>query len=1136
MAFHIPFRLRRLEVAADPLVDDSELLQKFAGGDARAFESLVQRHGQTVLGVCWRLLGDSHAAEDAFQATFLQLARYAHRLDASGTLSGWLYTSARRIALRARRMNFSPLPPDLEASNRHPLDVLSARELLAAIEDEIARLSEPYRIPLVLCYLDGLSKRAAAARLGLPAGVFRGRLDRGREKLRIALMRRGLAPAALLGLLTPTASADLVNRTLGVCIRGQQPSSPAVTLLAAGRLLSLRKTVIGAVLLVLTGGLCLVAAVEPDGMPGQPQPAVASRQTDREQPSDPLNDPLPPHAIARMGSLRWRYNNFWYQYIISPTGNAVAIPSGSTLPVMSLKDGRMLCEISMEKGSTFRTRFTQDGSRLMVVGDRGIVQFFDTTTGKPDGETRPVVDKDVARVLESGQRESTSHKFTKDGQWLFTTHPKEDGRLLILTEIAPKPGAIPREIRLELPEGFGKSVTIDDYACTSSLGIGVGRDLGNGGHKAFRWDLSSGKLTSATRIKVQAFGLLSPDGKHFVTCQGGLHVWDTENGNEVVKLDEPVVRGFDPQFSPDGKRVVGIVNDQEDKTKSIFVVVEVDSGKVVGRLKLPNQYTFPFLLPDNRTLLATDKLMVTTWDIETGCRLNPTVGHESSICYLAFSPDGTTLYTASHSSTESITAWDASTGKKHRDLATPGGYARFALAPSGVVSIVNGGESLIWADEKTGKERRRIALDPIAVLMGGRIWGGGIRLSSCHDPKTGRQAIFGIVPSTGYEKIFAAFWDASSGELLTQREFDGHPRDMDVRVSPDGRLLARELNEIPPGEITTDKANLQAIVFENSLTGERLQRINQPDYLQANSICFTPDGHSLFTWTTTILERRGDSTPAGITTIRMWEVWSGKQRQTFALPAVTDSGLYEPEAIAVSKDGRWLAAARPDKTIYMWEIATGKEVAKRSGYRARVGCLAFRPDGKAVASGHRDGTAVVWDLSGLTPTKPAAIDRETAWKDLASHDAAKAYRASLALSADSECVAFFRQWLKPIQPAPAGEVNRLIDELNSEDFQIREKATTALTQFGDRAYSQLRDALRKEQSLEQRSRVEGILKKGNRLTESDPERLRSLRCIEVLERVGSSDARTLLSELAKGTTGAPLTRESANALLHFSHP
>jgi WD40 repeat protein len=891
-----------------------------------------------------------------------------------------------------------------------------------------------------------------------------------------------------------------------------------------------RKMVIAAVLFGIASGLNPVSAIGPDDTPIQSLPSTALQPANQKPKCDLQGDPLPPDAIARMGSLRWRYDSFYYELIFpSPTGNAVAIYLGPKLGVISLKDGQLLCEISSEKGNSIRSRFTPDGSRLMVPCARGVVQFFDATTGKLSGETKPVVEKDIWKEVGGVKRVLTSHKFTEDGGWLFTNHPEADGPSLILSEIDPKPGAIPRQLKLELPDGFGKSVTVDHFTCTSGTGIGVGFDLGKGEYGVFRWDLSNGKLTSATRIKAHGYGVLSSEGKRFVTLHDCLRVWDTESGNEVAKLEEPIWRRYAPRFSADGKRVVAIVTDPADTTKTLFVVLEVDTGKVIGLLSLPNEFTFPFLLPDNRTLVATDELMVAAWDITTGRRVNPTVGHESTICHLDFSNDGVTLYTASHKSSEMIIAWDAGAGKKLRELAAPG--SRFVLAPSGVVTSAISDGTLICADSKTGKELRRIEPKPLVEAIESRIW--SVDLSPCSFPRTGRPAAFGIL-STPNSGTLVAFWDAVSGELLDKRKLN-RPRGGPVAISPDGRLLAWELKEMEPGIITPDKANLQSVVFEDALTGERVLRLNQPDYLESHTT-FMPDGHSFISWTSTIPARLEDYTPSGKVTIRLWEVWSGKQRQSIALPVVSKYGLYEPEAMAISADGRWLAGARPDKTIFVWEIATGKEVAKRSGYRTRVGALAFRPDGKALASGHADGTVVVWDLSGLTPTKAPEIDRESAWKDLASSDAAKAYQAILSLSADSGSVVLFRERLKPTPPAPAGEVNRLVDELDNQDFQIREKATTALAKLADAAYTELRAALRKELSPEQRSRIDGILARSNRLSESDPDRLRALRCIEVLERIASADARTVLTELARGTPGARLTKEAANALLHLPRP
>jgi hypothetical protein len=326
----------------------------------------------------------------------------------------------------------------------------------------------------------------------------------------------------------------------------------------------------------------------------------------------------------------------------------------------------------------------------------------------------------------------------------------------------------------------------------------------------------------------------------------------------------------------------------------------------------------------------------------------------------------------------------------------------------------------------------------------------------------------------------------------------------------------------------------QSVILEDTLTGRGLLDLKQPDYVQSGSVVFTPDGQTLVTWTTTYPPDKPEGTPAGTTTIRLWELRSGKQRLAITLPLIGQWWRYEPQAIAISADGRLLTGARDagaqaEKTISVWDLTTGTEVAKRSGYGTVVGCLAFRPDGRALASGHADGTALVWDLSGLPPAKSAVADREAAWKDLATDDAEKAYRAILALAADPGCAGFLRDRVRPTATPPDGEVQKLVNDLGSPDFATREKASGVLKKWGDMVEPDLQAALRGDLSPEQQRRVE-VLLAALKLTEPDPDRLRALRSVEVLEHAGSAEARGILGELAKGASGARLTREAGSAL------
>jgi RNA polymerase sigma factor (sigma-70 family) len=181
-------------------VPDWEHLQAFAErGDAAAFEILMRRHGPTVLRVCRRVLGDDHAAEDAFQATFLVFLRKATSIQKRECLTGWFYRVAFRIAVRARKQTRSVCLGEAPAKCVHgadPLIEVNTSELCAIIDGEIDQLPERYRIPILLCCLKGLTRDEAAQQLGWPLRTLQRRLEQGRALLRSRLSRRGLTLSA----------------------------------------------------------------------------------------------------------------------------------------------------------------------------------------------------------------------------------------------------------------------------------------------------------------------------------------------------------------------------------------------------------------------------------------------------------------------------------------------------------------------------------------------------------------------------------------------------------------------------------------------------------------------------------------------------------------------------------------------------------------------------------------------------------------------------------------------------------------------------------------------------------------------------------------------------------------------------
>lgn len=193
---------------------DVELLARFARTrDEGAFELLVWRHAGMVLRVCQAVLLDHHSAEDVTQATFLALAKQAQSVGRRGTVAGWLYRVARRISARLAARRKLPIAP-MHALEQIPTpvaatDPLSDPALIQSLHEELERLPDKYRVPLLLCFFEGLSHADAARRLGWPIGTVATRVARARDRLHRRLVSRGVAlPAA--GLVAVCA-ADTVS-------------------------------------------------------------------------------------------------------------------------------------------------------------------------------------------------------------------------------------------------------------------------------------------------------------------------------------------------------------------------------------------------------------------------------------------------------------------------------------------------------------------------------------------------------------------------------------------------------------------------------------------------------------------------------------------------------------------------------------------------------------------------------------------------------------------------------------------------------------------------------------------------------------------------------------------------------------
>jgi len=354
----------------------------------------------------------------------------------------------------------------------------------------------------------------------------------------------------------------------------------------------------------------------------------------------------------------------------------------------------------------------------------------------------------------------------------------------------------------------------------------------------------------------------------------------------------------------------------------------------------------------------------------------------------------------------------------------------------------------------------------------------------------------------------AGLYDTTSGRRLRELVPEARNDDTSSTVhypphalvfAPDGRTF-----------ITTSLTDGVRLYDADGKAGHRLIEGREVAFL---GIALSPDGRSL-------------ATAAVGGKVRLWEVATGGERRAFGPDQERAS------AVAFSADGKLLAGSGTGGVVRVWQSATGRELHSFRGHDSELSALTFAADGKLLSVSH-DGTVLVWDTSGLksgAAGRPGKLDPDAAWASLSGGDAAGAYEAIARLEASpEEAVGLLRERLKPAEAADAKRIDGLIARLDADDFAEREKATRELGKLGVQAQGALRKAAKAPPSAEVARRIADLLQKiegGNQSGEA----LRQTRALEVLEAVGTPQAKDLLGELAKGAPDVPLTQEAKASL------
>jgi RNA polymerase sigma factor (sigma-70 family) len=389
---------------------DADLLARFATSrDEGAFTELVRRHGPLVLGVCRRVLRRCHDVEDCFQATFLVLAKKVGAIARPELLGSWLYGVALRTARKARA-RAAGAPRTGVSLEGLPARAQAPDETGRVLDEELARLPEKYRAPIILCCLEGLSRPDAARRLGLAEGALKGLLERARQRLRDRLRRRGALaalPAVWPREAVPDGLAGAAARAGPEFVCSRLPLGLAVTLAEeALKELTVRKTTLVSLfaLLALAGaGAGLLARPSP-APPGAPAPA---RRALTRLPAAPAPKEAPPVVMKVPGTTALAFSPDGRMLVVAGKDGSLRLFDGQGAPTGQLKGHDKLVRV---------VAFSKDGKWLASGDEDGNVRVWDWPARKqarlfkgPAGGVRSLAFSPDGRTLIAGGFTNEAH-------------------------------------------------------------------------------------------------------------------------------------------------------------------------------------------------------------------------------------------------------------------------------------------------------------------------------------------------------------------------------------------------------------------------------------------------------------------------------------------------------------------------------------------------------------------------------------------------------------------------------------------------------------------------------------------------------------------------------------------------------
>lgn len=790
-------------------------------------------------------------------------------------------------------------------------------------------------------------------------------------------------------------------------------------------------------------------------------------------------EPLPDGAVLRLGTNRLRHAGL-QTFALLPDGKTiVSAGSDGLLRYWDVATGDETRTVALPTGSGGTALFSANAATL-AVETRDKLAFYDPATGKERAAIELGPDNHFVVFTLSADGKSIAR--VANGRQEVVVRETDTGKIRIV---------------LELPQGFYSS----DFQIALSpdgkhLAVGGGSTPG---------PLSVFDVAAAKRLytlhRAHAFAIAA-DGKQLVLSHTGddgltLRRHDLLTGTETAAFPVAKTNLGELNFSPDGRLLVhgtylggGCVHASAD-------------GSVVQRL--PGRVLHPVFTPDGKVLIYRDgytpRLRVV--DLAGGKERHPPAPDLAN--GLVLSADGKTLAAVGWG--EEAVVWDTTTGRP-RPLDAAGVRGVMFAADGQALFAVHNDETVSRLDLATGRRRPCLLTEPAEPEADNRF------------PWTRRPGLDGrtiagdrSIATPQDTKIRLRCWDAATGRLT---------REHTLAYLWNAHWLA-------DGE-TLITMTQQGITFRDADTAAERRHLDtrvEPFWGYASSSDGRLFAGSLARGAAGPGAKSADGSHVGV-----WETASGRQVAEVATGLVS--------RVALSADGRRLVLL-DGKSLRVRDLALGKEILSRDlplpGVHRPFGWLrelVVSADGRRAVTTQPDGTALVWDLDTKPPPlgrPPTEADLARRWDDLGK-DAPVAYAALWRLGeAPAATLPLLRRQFRPVV-FDADAFRRRLADLDAEDFDTRQAAEESLSDLGDTAVPALRTALRDATSVEVRARLRRLLDRPRGLVVA-PAILRQLRAVQLLESLGTPEARRLLGELASGASDAELTRAARAAAVRL---